>query len=177
VIVGFIGLGILFLSAIIILPLLRIILESVGLDNQSFALGIRSFITKLFGKNIDCAFKINKIFLNIFCFKGNIPGPIVFASIVDRACVQWTKSPLTPNKTCRLYENMLFSKGLGLMGFFMRFLSFIFAFITMLHVNKVDSIVIEHIDNFDKFDKERIPGENNQAFKLNSINNDDELLT
>jgi hypothetical protein len=51
VIVGFVGLGILFLSAIIILPLLRIILESVGLDNQSFALGIRSFITKLFGKN------------------------------------------------------------------------------------------------------------------------------
>jgi len=59
------------------------------------------------------------------------------------------------------------------MGFFMRFLSFIFAFITMLHVNKVDSIEIEQIHNFDK---ERASGENNQAFKLNSINNDDDLL-
>ena len=49
VIVGFIGLAVLFLSAIIILPLLRVILESVSLENQSFALGIRSFITKLFG--------------------------------------------------------------------------------------------------------------------------------
>lgn len=47
--VGFVGLGILFLSSIIILPLLRILLESIGPDNQSFGLGIRSFMTKLFG--------------------------------------------------------------------------------------------------------------------------------
>lgn len=52
VVVGFIGLAVLFLSAIIILPLLRVILESVSLENQSFALGIRSFITKLFGNLI-----------------------------------------------------------------------------------------------------------------------------
>ena len=49
VFVSLIGLAVLFLSSIVILPLLRIILESVSIDNQSFALGIRSLVTKLFG--------------------------------------------------------------------------------------------------------------------------------
>lgn len=47
--VSLIGLAVLFLSSIVILPLLRIILESVSIENQSFALGIRSLVTKLFG--------------------------------------------------------------------------------------------------------------------------------
>lgn len=151
VIVAFIGLAVLFLSAIIILPLLRIILESVSLENQSFALGIRSFITKLFG---------------------NIPGPIVFASIVDKACIQWTKNPLTPNKTCRLYNNKEFSRGLGLMGFSMRFLSFIFAFTTIYFISKIASVDLD--DNKSKNENnEKNPGELNQTFKLNRLTTED----
>lgn len=43
------GFSILFLSSIIILPVLRVILESVSAENQSFALGIRSLVNKTFG--------------------------------------------------------------------------------------------------------------------------------
>lgn len=49
VLVSLIGLAVLFLSSIVILPVLRIILESINVENQSFALGIRSLITKLLG--------------------------------------------------------------------------------------------------------------------------------
>lgn len=43
------GFSILFLSSIIILPVLRVILESVSTENQSFALGIRSLVNKTLG--------------------------------------------------------------------------------------------------------------------------------
>jgi hypothetical protein len=157
VLVGFIGLAILFLSAIIILPLLRIILESVDLENQSFALGIRSFITKLFG---------------------NIPGPIVFASLIDKACVLWTRSAYTPNQTCRLYDNRKFSNSLSILGVCMRFLSFIFAFIAMFFVSKMDSVDLNDNltrNNSKKNDENTITykGEINQAFKLESMPNDE----
>ena len=51
VLVCFVGFAILFLSSLIFVPFLRILLESAGEENQSFALGIRSLVTKLFGKN------------------------------------------------------------------------------------------------------------------------------
>jgi organic anion transporter 4A len=113
VLVSIFGLLILFLSSVVILPLLRIILESIGEENQSFALGIRSLLTKLFG---------------------NIPGPIVFAAAVDRACIQWTQRQSTNSKTCRLYNNQMFSNGLGLLGFMFRFLSACFAFVTLIFI-------------------------------------------
>lgn len=50
VLVSFVGFAILFLSSIVIMPILRVILESISKDNQSFALGIRSLVNKLFGK-------------------------------------------------------------------------------------------------------------------------------
>lgn len=53
ILVCLIGLAVLFMSSLVILPLLRILLESVGVENQSFALGIRSLITKLFGKSLN----------------------------------------------------------------------------------------------------------------------------
>ena len=50
VLISMIGLMVLFMSSMVILPLLRILLECVDSENHSFALGIRSLITKLFGK-------------------------------------------------------------------------------------------------------------------------------
>jgi hypothetical protein len=128
VIVSFAGLGILFLSSIVLLPLLRIILESIGPDNQSFALGIRSLLTKLFG---------------------NIPGPIVFASVVDRSCVQWTQRAFTGSKTCRLYDNRLFSLGLSLLGSGVRFLSGCFALVTLIFVLKMHKLEITDPESSD----------------------------
>ena len=42
---------ILFLSSLVVMPKIRILLESVDVENQSFILGIRSFVSKLFGNN------------------------------------------------------------------------------------------------------------------------------
>ena len=125
VLVSVAGLGILFLSSIVILPLLRIILESIGPENQSFALGIRSLLTKLFG---------------------NIPGPIVFATAVDKSCLQWTSRALTGSKTCRLYDNKLFSKSLSILGFSMRFCSGCFALATLFFIFKMKKLEISDQD-------------------------------
>jgi hypothetical protein len=119
VIVSAVGLLVLFLSSIVLLPILRIILESVNPENQSFALGIRSLITKLFG---------------------NIPGPLIFASIVDKSCVQWTTNSYNSNRTCRLYDNKSFSLGLGLLGFSFRLISALFAFVTLVLIRRTKSV-------------------------------------
>jgi organic anion transporter 4A len=50
VIVCVFGLLVLFLSSVILMPILKIILGCVEVESQSFALGIRSLVTKLFGK-------------------------------------------------------------------------------------------------------------------------------
>lgn len=72
-------------------------------------------------------------------FEGNIPGPIVFASVVDRSCIQWTRGALNGNKTCRLYNNKSFSTGLGSLGACFRFLSGLFALLTLISVRKFQS--------------------------------------
>lgn len=120
VLVSFIGLGVLFLSSIVILPILRIILESVDEENQSFALGIRSLVTKLLG---------------------NVPGPIVFAEVVDKTCIQWTRSS-TGNRTCRLFNNRMFSIGLGGLGSVIRFISALFAMLSLFYLRKKDTVEI-----------------------------------
>jgi organic anion transporter 4A len=51
IIVCFVGFIVLFMSSIILMPILKIILGCVDVESQSFALGIRSFVTKLFGKD------------------------------------------------------------------------------------------------------------------------------
>ncbi|CAF0861891.1 unnamed protein product [Brachionus calyciflorus] len=115
------GLVVLFLSSIVILPILRIILESIDVENQSFALGIRSLINRLFG---------------------NIPGPIVFAIFIDRSCILWTKSPMTGSRVCRLYNNKSFSISLGILGSIIRFLSAVSAFLTFCFVRRQDKVSI-----------------------------------
>jgi hypothetical protein len=109
------GFSYLFLSSLAALPLLRIVLESVNSTNQAFALGIKSFITKLFG---------------------NIPGPLVFATVVDNTCIQWIRNAATGNRACRLYNNSRFSFGLGTLGSSLRLMSAIFAFITLMFIIK-----------------------------------------
>ena len=131
-----VGFVVLFLSSSIIMPLLRVILESVDAENQSLALGIRSLLTKAFG---------------------NIPGPVLMAAIIDRACVQWTTrgdsstasatmarlATTTSNsgggggsKTCRLYNNAAFSFGLGVFGATVRLVSAVFALATFLLITR-----------------------------------------
>jgi hypothetical protein len=77
------------------------------------------------------------IFLLVYA--GNIPGPLIFASIVDKSCVYWKRNVLTGNKTCRLYNNAMFSAGLGIVGSSIRFLSACFAFVTFLFILRRNS--------------------------------------
>ena len=49
VIVCIVGLVVLFMSSIVLMPILKIILGCVDVESQSFALGIRSLVTKLLG--------------------------------------------------------------------------------------------------------------------------------
>lgn len=67
VFVAVFGFSILFLSSIIILPVLRIILECVSSENQSFALGIRSLVNKTLG-NIP-GNRISSYSINYFILK------------------------------------------------------------------------------------------------------------
>ncbi|RNA02974.1 solute carrier organic anion transporter family member 4A1-like isoform X2 [Brachionus plicatilis] len=119
--VSVLSLVILFLSSIVFLPILRVLLESVGEENQSFALGIRSLVNKLFG---------------------NIPGPIVFALVLDRSCIQWTVREIGGNRTCRLYNNKSFSLALASMGGAIRFLSALSAFWSLYFLQKQDTLVV-----------------------------------
>ena len=52
VVVCIFGFLVLFLSSVTLMPILKIILGCVEVESQSFALGIRSLVTKLFGKKI-----------------------------------------------------------------------------------------------------------------------------
>ena len=101
---------------------------------------------------------------------GNIPGPIVFAAIIDRSCIQWTKSPPSINKTCRLYNNHRFSLGMGLLGSVIRFCSAVSALITLYFVFKMNKFDVSHTEKdieptTSGVRKDKADGEINEAFE------------
>jgi hypothetical protein len=118
------GTCVLCLSSLVLIPILKVILSCVNEDNQSFALGIRSFVNKLFG---------------------NIPGPLIFAAVIDSSCVLWINGSCKSNRTCRLYDNKKFSLGLSLLGGCFRFVSAIFAFVTYLFIRRIESKSFKNI--------------------------------
>lgn len=69
VIVCFFGLLVLSLSSVILMPILKIILGCVEIESQSFALGIRSLVTKLLGKKKP--FELIHSFLKFISFSLN----------------------------------------------------------------------------------------------------------
>jgi hypothetical protein len=60
------GFCILFLSSLTILPLMLVLLDSVDEENQSLVLGMRSFLTRLFGILKKSFTKIKKICITQF---------------------------------------------------------------------------------------------------------------
>lgn len=146
VISSFIGLLVLFLSSTTLMPILKIILDCVDVKIQSFALGIRSLVTKLIGMHWYYSLILNKVFFKyclFFFFKGNIPAPLIFASLVDKSCLQWITKACTGNKNCRLYDNKIFSLGLALLGCGFRFLSAIFALCAFLTLRNMSSYDVD----------------------------------
>jgi hypothetical protein len=68
----------------------------------------------------------------------------VFAAIVDKSCVYWITRSCTGNKTCRLYNNKMFSLGLGLLGSGFRFMSAMFALITLIVISRSGSFNLDN---------------------------------
>lgn len=126
---------VLSLSTIVIIPILKVILSCVNEDNQSFALGIRSLVNKLFG---------------------NLPGPLIFAAVIDSSCILWVNSSCKGNRTCRLYDNKQFSIGFSLLGACFRFVSACFAFIAYLFIRRIETKPLKNFSHISEIPENKI---------------------
>ncbi|KAB0801385.1 hypothetical protein PPYR_05739 [Photinus pyralis] len=72
-----------FIVAVTQMPLLMIVLRSVGEEERSFALGMQFVIFRLFGY---------------------IPAPILFGNLIDSTCLLWKSTCGTKGGRCLLYD-------------------------------------------------------------------------
>lgn len=72
-----------FVVAVTQMPLLMIVLRSVGEEERSFALGMQFVIFRLFGY---------------------IPAPILFGNLIDSTCLLWKSSCGERAGRCLLYD-------------------------------------------------------------------------
>lgn len=106
------------MNALTFLPFLKALIGCI--DNEemnSIGLGFKQF------------------FMNAF---GTIPGPIIFGSVIDSACVYW-HDDITDQSVCKLYNNEKFAFGFGFLGVGFKAVCFILIVISIRFVKKQPS--------------------------------------
>jgi len=90
-----------FCTAFIQVPLLRVLLYSVPLSFQNMALALRQTIVRVLGQTT---------------------GPLVFGLVFDKTCLVWL-TDCYGRRTCKVYNNKKMGLSMALSGFFTRIIS------------------------------------------------------
>jgi hypothetical protein len=100
-----------FLTALIQVPMLQMLLYSVPLPYQSMALGLRQTIVRVLGQTT---------------------GPLLFGFVFDQSCLVWLTDCYT-RRTCKVYDNRRMGLSMALSGFSTRLISGIACGCAFLH--------------------------------------------
>ena len=135
------------LVAITQMPVLMIVLRSVGEEEKAFALGIQFVIFRLFGY---------------------IPSPILFGHVIDTTCLLWTQTCEGSSGRCLIYDIEMFRfKYVGICAGIKVLSLFISSFDWWLIRNKEK----EDLENGVKTDAEKIEMYENMSCEKEDHNN------
>ncbi|CAF0726669.1 unnamed protein product [Didymodactylos carnosus] len=90
-----------FFTALVQVPMLRVLLYSVPLVQQTVALGLRQAIVRVLGQT---------------------SGPLLFGFVFDESCLVWQKDCYN-RRVCKVYDNRRMGLSMALSGFLARFIS------------------------------------------------------
>lgn len=100
-----------FLTALIQVPMLQVLLYSIPFSYQSMALGLRQTIVRVFGQTT---------------------GPLLFGLVFDQTCLIWLTDCYS-RRTCKVYDNRRMGLSMALSGFSTRFISGLACGLVVLH--------------------------------------------
>ena len=100
-----------FFTAFIQVPMLRVLLYSVPFASQSMALALRQTIVRVLGQTA---------------------GPLLFGFVFDQSCLIWL-TDCYARRTCKVYNNRRMGLSMALSGFSTRFISGIACLVVYLN--------------------------------------------